>query len=169
MLDSLKKLFGRRPEPRMTISVTETPAPETPHPSITLKSGIIISLVRLNQYRTYEGLIEGIPTKEMNDRLIDAALEAAKEPNRRNAKLLPPIYRKIELSRPYPFGDPVSLPRVTCIGRWQSPFGQRGAFDGWGEMTLVWYQDDFALPIDPTIITAISELNWERDSDFIEL
>ena len=84
-----------------------------------------IPLAELHQIYVYEGLLEGLPTKEMNLRHLERAPVQVQqnfpyipvEPY-----LVPPGETPIEYRREgsYPFGEPSRLPAIQCIGRWRS-------------------------------------------------
>jgi len=63
--------------------------------------------------------------------------------------------------RPYPFGEPARLPAIQCFGRWESYEYGDPAFD-YSTLAVVWFQQEFALPIDENIISSIREIDWEK-------
>jgi hypothetical protein len=77
------------------------------------------------------------------------------------AWLVPPVERPIKLrpDQTYPLGSPAEPPRVTCIGRFQSSSTRKNDPARYSELTIVWLQDEFALPIDPSVLEKIG-LNW---------
>ena len=116
-----------------------------------------VRLVELRQTVTYEGLLEGLPTTEMNARHIEALrLE------RPGVYVIPPIETAIEWSekRPYPFGRPASLPGIQCLARLRSSDGlffREGAF--------AWFQGTWGLPIDDAALEAFRHLDWAAHSE----
>lgn len=135
---------------------------------LTLHDGTVIWMTVLNQSRTYEGLIEGAPTAQMNSSIMAAALSSAQASWKDAAQLIKPKEIPISLSRPYPFGKPARIPGVQCVSRWCSQFESRGELDGSAECTIVWYQTHFALPIDEAVVAQIQKLDWQTVSTFHE-
>ena len=136
------------------------------HSELALRSGRVISLRALAQELTYAGLLEGCPTREMNDgEVVQAQRDAiAQSAGSVAAHVIPPTRRAYlrtpgDMADGGPFGKPEWLPMVRCsalfhggaVGRRSSSF-----------LRLVWYQDDFALPIAETTISRIRELDWEH-------
>jgi hypothetical protein len=123
---------------------------------------VTIRLIALNQYRIYEGLIEGVPTEEMNRRIIEGAVRDAKETFGDSEPLLiPPRQEALDIGRDYPFGKPATLPRVQCIAfftcLWPTPRGQAHDYS-W--MNMVWFQEQLAMPIDAEVLDAIKAVDW---------
>lgn len=139
--------------------------------SITLSTGRKLDLSALAQELTYEGLLEGAPTTKINRRHVDALV--AHERAKRSGTavyLVPPM--EIPLpgrDEPGPMGPLAALPRVTCIGRFRSEpiVDSPGCYS---ELTIIWFQDDFALPVEPSVLEAITRLDWnataQDDSDW---
>lgn len=135
---------------------------------IQLSTGIVIELRILQQAYTYDGLLEGVPTTEMNRARFEADIERARQLAKDTPLLIPPRETPIELSRPYPFGTPARIPAVRCIARWREMFETRGERDGWAELTTLWYQDKFALPISVEVLSQLQAIDWARHSIFEE-
>lgn len=120
----------------------------------TLPDGIEIRLASLLQSDTYHGLIEGLPTREMNARTIASLLE--KHPG---AQVLAAVETPIELDRKYPFGIPASLPAVCCVASLRGP-GHTNAYLYRADLTIIWFQESWAFPIDEKVRLKIEELDW---------
>ncbi len=133
-----------------------------------LSNGRVIRLVAIDQWGTYSGLLEGIPTKEMNERYIRRTLENVRDRWHFEPYLIQPIETPIELGREYPFGTPASIPDITCVGRFDCfDIARDKSMDG-STLRIVWFQSDFAFPIDSAIQEHIYSLDWEKyASDFV--
>ena len=136
---------------------------------IDLTCGTTIGLLALDQWLTYGGLLEGLPTSEMNERLIRNAVQDARDRWASSVHLIEPQETRIDTSRSYPFGIPASIPVITCVSHWSGPGCSRGDEYGQTELTLVWYQPEFALPIDEEILSEITALDWEAHARFAVL
>jgi hypothetical protein len=83
--------------------------------------------------------------------------------------LIQPVEKPIDLDgKPYPFGTPASLPNITCIGRFASLQPVRNKNKDFSELIVIWYQDEFAFPIDPIVVKELQLLDWERFADDFE-
>jgi len=133
----------------------------TDHYTIQLDDGRDLFLVALNQSRTYEGLLEGLPTKEKNSAIIKRTAKTAQELWRGAPFLITPAETAITLDHDYPFGTPASIPAVVCIARFRSlsPISADNGNDH-SELTIVWFQSDFALPIAESALTHIRLIDW---------
>ena len=135
------------------------------HCDLRLDSGRVISLRSLEQDLTYAGLLEGAPTKRTNDAKIDAALRV---PSSRPLKtvLLPPE-RRDYLRRPgdmadvhHPFGAPEWLPMVRVVAVFRS-LGTGSHPTRISSLRVVWFQDEFALPIGASALKHLQAVEWD--------
>jgi hypothetical protein len=149
-----------------------------------LDSGLPIFLESLYQWTTYAALREGIPWREFNDQRIQRGRRIARRQCRWDARRyrlealephrIPPIRRPymrspgdmdgLELRYPVP-GVAEWLPWVTCAGVFKSLSLTRPRPEGpwgWSLLAVVWYQDEFAPPIDEVIVADLRRLDWER-------
>jgi len=130
-----------------------------------LLSGRELNLQVLDQQRVYGASLEGLPTREKNQRLLESLRERARrllpqvEPY-----LVPPRETPIKWPRPekYPFGDPARLPSVVCIAHFRSSSPARDPKLDYSELVVVWLQEEFAFPIDPQVLEHLLALDWER-------
>ena len=141
-----------------------------------LDSGRNAILENLDQSYTYAGLLEGTPNKKANDWGIDVDMKrAANNPQKIGQPyLIPPVRRdykrepgdiKAVLERmpehpPEWELDPEWLPLVCCIGRFQSGIVSDKSMHA-SFLTVVWYQDEFAMPIAANILTELQSLEWD--------
>jgi len=133
--------------------------------ALRLKSGRKIHLDEIVQWHTYAGLLEGIPRKEMNDRIIADVMQNAR--------------KKIDLSVPIHLIDPPReiiiiprnkpalrnreyerMPAIACAAAFESfePARDKECFSSC--LIFVWFQNNWALPISPRIATQIRKTNW---------
>jgi hypothetical protein len=133
-------------------------------------TGRSLHLRSLDQARVYEGLLEGLPTREMNRRHIECLLAEMKSTTSA-VHLIPPVERSLQMpdDRPYPFGEPAEMPGVSCIGRFRSNKPARNALLDYSELTILWFQHDFAFPIEAEILQALRQLDWVGLSQDYEL
>ena len=125
------------------------------HRSIKLRRGEV-QVVGLRQGLVYNGLLEGLPTKGMNRQIIEDLL-AAERQSGAEPHLIVPVETPITSHRPYPPGEPASLPGVFCVARLQADHGER-----YSSLAVVWFQHDFAFPIDKTVLDQIACLDWAK-------
>jgi hypothetical protein len=123
---------------------------------------VTIQLIAFNQSLVYAGLLEGVPHEEMNQRFIEGAVrDAKKEFGEAEPFLIRPKQTPLDIGREYPFGKPATIPGVRCIAFFlcvfPTPRGQAGDFSS---MKIVWFQDQFAMPIDPEVLDQIRAVDW---------
>ena len=127
-------------------------------------SGRRLYMRELRQYLTYEGLLEGLPTAECNkQRLERLVVEHRDKPYYGGPYLIPTTEILIEYirdGRPYPFGTPSALPSVTCIGRFESFEPARDKNFDMSGLVVIWFQEEFAFPIDQAVIAHILAIDW---------
>lgn len=139
------------------------------HCEIRQASGRSIILEGLDQSRAYAGLLEGLPGKEMNDWIIESTLQKAAgrildvkphllPPPRRDYRHEPGDMEKYKNDRTRRAIE--WLPEVRCIASFKSDV-TRPDFDGYMSLlTVVWFQDDFALPIQESVLEQLKTLDW---------
>lgn len=133
--------------------------------SFDLPSGRTIKLLAIDQYYTYEGLLLGVPTWEMNQDMMDRLIARYVHPAEYGVPLLlEPDQQPIEVSESRQvLGTPARLPSVTCIARFDSD-GQLGTDDIWSVLRVIWFQEDFAFPIEDRALRQIAEIDWETQA-----
>jgi hypothetical protein len=101
----------------------------------------------------------------MNDRLIEAVLKDAKAwcPKSAEPHLISPSRRDF-LRVP---GDMTSmsqtaewLPLVSCVARFRGISPARDSSKDFSSLVVVWFQDEFALPLAETILSSLTHLDW---------
>jgi hypothetical protein len=107
--------------------------------------------------------LEGLPTSEMNRRHIEQLRNQEHERRGEAPYIIDPPERPISYRRdePYPFGTPASIPGVECIGQFDSQpardVSRHGSF-----LTIIWFQHEWAFPIDPSVREQIRAIDWEQ-------
>lgn len=129
---------------------------------LALKCDLTIHLDALNQWYTYETVLEGLPTTQMNTRLIEEVLTHERNKGR-SCYLVKPVTKPIkhDPSKRYPFGTPESLPAITCVGRFMCHAPARSAKAHGSNLAIIWFQDEFAFPIDPTVLDLMRMVDWK--------
>ncbi len=144
------------------------------HDTLALAGGRCVRLVSLSQEQTYLGLIEGAPRRETNDLQVAAASERGLlgspvhvvPPRRRDWLRTPGDCADLPRLRGMP---PEWLPWMTCVGVWESgPTGRTPDAD-LSRLTVAWWQDDFAMPIDGAALDAIRALDWDSLAQDVSL
>ena len=148
-----------------------------------LQTGRALYLESLNQCRTYLGLSEGFPSKKLNDMIVAQGQgEAARvftgygepyliPPERRDYREKPgdmDFLHDRYLNRPehaeYRRLNGLNnewLPLVRCIACFMSIAPARDFTKEVSGLIVVWFQDDFALPIAEPIIESLQQIDWK--------
>jgi hypothetical protein len=126
-----------------------------------LKSGREIQLITIYQWSTYSGLLEGLPTQEMNQRIIKGAVAKSREWWSMKPYLVAPTETLINLVNDYPFGTPARLPGITCLGRFECKDPVHDRDMAYSELAVVWFQPEFAFPIEELIETELHRMEWD--------
>jgi hypothetical protein len=149
--------------------------------NITLDSGRGIVLSRLEQWRAYEGVLAGIPNRAMNGRIMDDVRSSAQRHCLEGAApyLVPPRLKPVEtrpasaeyLKRTGMTAEQVAardrqmhyeqLPAVVCVAVFNSDGLSKPDSEPYSSLTVIWFQDEFALPVDAQVLAHIQSLDWE--------
>jgi hypothetical protein len=126
---------------------------------------------------TYLGLIEGIPYAGLNNDEIDCAIQEARSYGYAAGSpyLIPPP-RRDYLRKPGDasglpswLGPPEFLPRVRCMASFKDVLPVRDRDKHLSVLTVIWFQNDFALPIEQTVLEQLRLLDWDSLAVDIEL
>ena len=116
--------------------------------TITCANGFEPRLLELEQHSTYRGLLDGGPTHELNDQLL---ADIVRNQGRIPTHLMRPAERLVEREHSSPYGPLMVLPGRMCTG----------LFDLGGRwLTIVWFQENWAPPIDPVVLADLESLDF---------
>jgi hypothetical protein len=135
----------------------------------TLSGGRIVGLQSLKQWAVYAGLLEGLPTRQMNDAELKHVVDEAERQDGHPPLLIIPVQEAISYEGRYPFGEPAKLPPVGCIARLHSHEPARDPSKDCSDLTVIWFQHDWAFPLDSNVEQAILAMNWNtlaRDGEY---
>ncbi len=125
---------------------------------IKLESGRSIDLEMLRQEKTYAALLEGLPRRSLNDRIIERWRRRAEEDEGQRAVVIPPVRKPSPKSRFVDADERLDLaeylPSIVCLAMFQSEPVRQERLD-FSLLNIVWFQDAFATPIDPSVIEEI--------------
>lgn len=144
---------------------------------ITLNGGRTIRLYQLHQELTYEGMLAGTPSAQLNNSLVEDLEDKAKslrswiepyliQPSRRDFHTTPGDMDAIRAGSSH---VPEWMPAISCIGRFESFSPARDTTCMCSSLVIAWCQESFAMPIDAEILTVIKALDWTAlatDCDF---
>lgn len=123
---------------------------------VTLDSGITVSMKSLSQRVTYLELLEGLPSKELNDRIINNLTNSSR-------------YLLYETRSDFRFDDPRRnrrefefLPYITCMASLEALVPARDETAHQSFLEVFWFQDAWAMPLAPEVVTALKVLDWKR-------
>lgn len=135
--------------------------------SISLNSGRIITLTNINQSYIYEDLLAGLPDAGSNREIIEQVLEDAKtlysDPSS-EPFLIEPDVREIELPTvvmKWKKTGHERIPYVACIAFFKSGPTMKNEEADASYCTIVWFQDELAMPIDAPILEKIKAFDWD--------
>jgi uncharacterized protein (TIGR02996 family) len=134
---------------------------------ITLRPGRSTLLREFRQWSFYEGLMAGCPTSEDNRESLERLVQNERERGGDEPYLIQPVERP----KPFPDGHPLKgvstesrglFPAVACVGRFTSFDAARDPQRHASTLTVIWFQDEFAFPIEPAIREHIRAIDWEK-------
>ncbi|HEY7375329.1 MAG TPA: hypothetical protein VIF57_24430 [Polyangia bacterium] len=128
----------------------------------TLASGRAIQLFSLKQWDEYAWVLEGLPTRERNDAALARLVAEAQQEDGHDPFLIVPVQKPIAYEGRYPFGEPAALPEIGCIGRFRSLGPARDLGADYSALTVIWFQEHYAFPIDAEVERAIVAVDWDR-------
>ena len=133
----------------------------TSHLKLTMSSGRVVALKSLKQWAAHAGLLEGLPTRQRNDAELARLVADARAQYGHEPVLITPTQRRIDYTGRYPFGEPAALPAVGCIARLHSHEPARDRSKDYSDLTVIWFQNDYAFPLDEEVERRILAIDWE--------
>lgn len=135
--------------------------------------GFHFTLTSISQTQTYSGMLEGLPTVEGNQRLLDGLSSMNVGPYDLPPLVLPARRTSIEWDRekPYPFGTPSALPPVQIDSIFSSTQEVKldpARYPGYSALRVIWFQHEWALPIAPEIVEQLKALQWAEKALDVE-
>ena len=122
-----------------------------------------VTIKSIKQWHTYSGLLEGMPTTKMNSQILSGVKEDAKKfCGFKEIYVIEPEQTPILFEGKYPFGDPASLPGVACIAEIWHYLPFRDETKDFSALGLVWFQNDYAFPIDNDILEKIKSIPFSK-------
>jgi hypothetical protein len=130
-----------------------------------LLAGRQIRLVQLDQHWTYGGLLVGHPNREMNRSIMDQLVRSRSGPKgQRPPVIFEPIETPVEKASDPSWSDAATLPAVTCVAQFMSD-ALADDPDGFASaLRVIWFQDEFAFPIDSGVVVELAALDWESQA-----
>jgi hypothetical protein len=129
-----------------------------------LRSGRIVHVMELRQWPTYEGLLVGLPNARRNGRLVDDILVSERgkfygaDPLLLKPKTSPMLRPDGKPSRP----AAAWLPAIVCVARLECQESVRDRSKDFSGLGVVWFQPDFAFPIEPEPLEQLLAIDWDR-------
>jgi len=122
-----------------------------------------VSISALDQFKVYRGLITGIPSAEMNDRILAGIVSRVKNrfPEYSAPYLIDPIRTSIETAHTDRFRKGESLPKYACVAQIDSIEPAKNEKSDGSGLVLIWFQEALAMPIAPPIQEEIERMDWE--------
>lgn len=118
------------------------------------------------QWRTYRGVLEGVPNKSINKWYIECAVkDAARYCDNAPVYLIEPKQKIHRENAEHPEYTVMSLPEVTCIAKLNSYTPAKDPEMVGSALTVVWYQDTMAMPIDESILEQMKQIKWSELAD----
>lgn len=137
--------------------------------SLKLRCGRTVTIRSLRQWSVYAGLLEGLPTRERNEESIARIVQQSRDADRHEPFLITPTQTPIKYDGSYSFGEPASLPSICCVAHLHHFGPARDSTMDCSDLTVIWFQDDFAFPIDEAAHNQLLSLDWTalaEDSGF---
>ena len=123
--------------------------------------GTRASLHSLYQSLTYEGLLDGAPTVEMNNHTVASMRERYRGSDRgHDALVLEPTQNVHDDGDPGVLSNRSLLPRISCTARFSRWPTANEAWRDESHLTLVWWQQRWALPVDEGVLAQLRDVRW---------
>jgi hypothetical protein len=134
---------------------------------VKLRDGRTIRMENLDQFRHEAGRLEGYPTQETNARTVELARQRVGERSGPPVLVVPRVEELIvdDDGRASRAGIHAEIPSVCCSAYFRSlsPLvGDNSDREGFfvSGLTMLWFQEQWAMPIDASVVEAIQAIHW---------
>lgn len=126
---------------------------------LVIDGDVTVKIIQLNQSYTYGGLIEGLPTKALNEDILNRVIVKAREECFMNEVY---IVEPDENEMFYSGLNKTSfeIPNFKCIARVESLEVFKDPSAIFSGLVIVWFQESLALPIEPEILEKIKMIPY---------
>ncbi len=133
---------------------------------IIIDNDLEVEIEALSQFKTYRNVIYGYPTERRNNWLIKDILESAHKTNNPQSVYLIQPEHKIMDDIIRKNGNPLDIckviPDIECHLEVRSKKIFTDENESYSKMLIIWFQDEFAFPIDPIIIEKIKTIPYRK-------
>ncbi len=120
-----------------------------------------ICLRALHQSLTYAGVLEGSPTQYANQRIVEKKVKNARKLfGDFRPHVIAPREEVINLTDEDLDRTIFVLPAVCCIASFEANYPTKPDAGSYSELTVVWFQGDWAYPMQDEIVSALRSLPW---------
>jgi DNA replication protein DnaD len=139
---------------------------DNPNRYITIDNDLEVKIESLYQSETYKDVLFGYPTEHRNNRLINSILRKVHETNNpQSVYLIQPEQKLIDEDiEKYksPLDIPKEIPNIEYHLRVASDMVTNDKNQTDSTMLIIWFQDEFAFPIDPLILEQIKTIPFRK-------
>lgn len=120
------------------------------------------------QWRTYRGVLEGVPNRWINQSYMESAVQdATMYCGNVPVYLIEPKQKVLREDIRNPENTKMALPEVTCIALLCCNEPAKDPDMVGSKLAVVWYQDTMAMPIEEAILDQMKLIKWsELAKDF---
>ncbi len=126
---------------------------------VAFQGGVRAGIARLDQRLVYGNVLEGVPNRGINRDLVSDAVQAA-------GKLRPQarcyLVEPSERAPHVPHSNAVFLPSVVCSAVLRRDGNTPNDEPCWETLVVVWFQDEYALPIASQVLQQLQTLEWNE-------
>lgn len=122
--------------------------------SLIIDKDLNVEVRKISQWATYGSQMEGAPGKEMNEVEIEGAYQKA-----RQYCGIDEVY--LVQADPQTIIE-VALPSITCVALLRIHSAFRNPDKDYSLLGLIWFQNDFAFPINKEVLDLIKEVPFRK-------
>jgi hypothetical protein len=124
---------------------------------------IEVTVSKIMQWHTYEGMLEGLPNRKLNRDLLESLERKLKDfCGLDQVYIIEPLEKPFTADSPYFRGDPAMLPMVTCMAEIFTYHSFRDQTREFSMMGIAWFQDQFAFPVDQNVVDIIKAIPYRE-------
>jgi hypothetical protein len=131
----------------------------------------LLVLKELWQRKTYGDMLVGFPTRGRNRRAIEYSMKYARDHYKVVHLVVPeeeliPLNKVRKSAREWARIDaemrPALIPGTACVGYFESCPPARNENEVYSYLAVVWFQEEYAMPINPVVVKQIKRIDWKN-------
>lgn len=132
--------------------------------SLIVDGNLEVRIEKIKQFYTYQNILEGVPSEEDNEEIVRRAIRSLQTfTGLDHVHAIKPVMIPIPLDIRMRCDRVIeTLPKICCMIKVNHDRPYKDLNMDYSALGILWFQSQFAMPIDPIILLRIKEINFKK-------